>query len=359
MSLLTQERLSTGFWIGVGIAALVLLILLAPVLTPFAMAAILAYPLAPGVDWLQRRHVPRWAASLAMILLATLVIGGLVLILVPVLQREGAALRDQLPLLVDRLNASVAPRLNAWFGLKISFDPTLLRDLAASKVAGGEAGNTDFFATLLAQARSGGHFLLTLVSLMVLVPVVLFYLLLDGHEFKQRLENAIPRRWHGSAVAIWGEIDSLLAQFLRGQLTVMGLLAFYYSLALTVAGFQSALPIGIITGTLIFVPYVGYTLGLLLALTAALLQFDGWYGPLAVGVVYGLGQVLEGFFLTPQLVGGRIGLHPLAVIFALLAFGHLFGFFGVLAALPASAVLLVALRHLKQAYFASPFYKQP
>ena len=127
-------------------------------------------------------------------------------------------------------------------------------------------------------------------------------------------------------------------------------------MALSLAGLDSALPIGLLTGTLTFVPYVGYTIGLLLALSAALLQFDGWYGPAIVALIYGLGQVLEGFVLTPRLVGNRIGLHPLVVIFALLAFGQLFGFFGVLVALPASAILLVALRRVKQAYFASAFY---
>jgi predicted PurR-regulated permease PerM len=360
MSFLTQDRLASGFWIGVGVAALVLLVLLAPVLTPFALAAILAYLLTPGVDWLQRRRLPRWAAALVMILLGALVVGGLVLTLVPVLQREATALRDQLPLLIDRLNEYVAPRLNAWLGLSISFDSSLLKDLAAAKVAaGGPGGQADLFAAVLAQFRSGGELLLTLLGLIVLVPVVLFYLLLDAHELKRRLEVAIPRRWHGPVVAMWGEIDAILAQFLRGQLTVMVVLAFYYSLALTVAGFESALPIGILTGLLIFIPYVGYTLGLLLALLAAVLQFNAWYGVGAVAVIYGLGQVLEGFFLTPRLVGERIGLHPLAVIFALLAFGHVFGFFGVLAALPASAVLVVALRRLKQAYLSSPFYNRP
>jgi predicted PurR-regulated permease PerM len=157
-------------------------------------------------------------------------------------------------------------------------------------------------------------------------------------------------------VGMVAEIDSLLSQFLRGQLGVMTALALYYSSALALAGFDSALPIGILTGMLAFVPYVGYSIGLVLALGAGLLQFEGWYGPAMVALVYVLGQVLEGFVLTPRLVGERIGLHPLAVIFALLAFAQLFGFFGVLVALPSSAVLLVALRRLKRAYFESAFY---
>jgi predicted PurR-regulated permease PerM len=188
---------------------------------------------------------------------------------------------------------------------------------------------------------------------------VLFYLLLEWHEILRRCETVIPRRWQAYVVGIVAESDAVLSQFLRGQLSVMAALALYYSAALSAAGFQSALPIGVLTGTLAFVPYVGYTIGLLLALSAALLEFDGWYGPAMVALIYGLGQFLEGFVLTPRLVGNRIGLHPLVVIFALLAFGQLFGFFGVLVALPSSAILLVALRRVKQAYFASAFYGRP
>ena len=152
------------------------------------------------------------------------------------------------------------------------------------------------------------------------------------------------------------EVDTLLAQYLRGQLLVMVVLAAYYSVALAIAGFDVALPVGILTGLLVFIPYLGFGLGLVLALIAAFLQFTDWSGVIAVAVIYGVGQVLEGFFLTPRLVGERIGLNPLAVIFALLAFGQLFGFVGVLLALPASAVLMVAFKHLRRHYLRSSFY---
>jgi predicted PurR-regulated permease PerM len=150
----------------------------------------------------------------------------------------------------------------------------------------------------------------------------------------------------------------MLAQYLRGQLLVMLALALYYSVALAVAGFDVALPVGIITGVLAFIPYIGYGIGLVLALITGLLQFSGLYGLIAVGIVYGLGQVLESFILTPYLVGERIGLHPLVVIFALLAFGQLFGFAGVLLALPASAIIAVAVKHLRESYLKSSFYNQ-
>ncbi len=355
MGLLDDERVGTAMWVGLGVATLALMALLSSVLTPFALGAVLAYLLAPGADWLHRRRLPRWAAALLMIVLAVLVLLGLVLILVPVLQRETGALREQWPALIGRLNAHVAPRLNEWFGWNVSFDSRALTELMASKVSEQDT----LVASLLARLRSGGAVLLGTLGMLVLVPVVLFYLLMEWHDFVRRFESVIPRRWHAQVVGMLGEIDSVLSQFLRGQLGVMVALALYYSVALSLAGFESSLPIGVLTGMLAFVPYVGYTIGLVLALGAALLQFNGWYGPTMVALVYGFGQVLEGFVLTPRLVGGRIGLHPLAVIFALLAFGQVFGFFGVLVALPSSSVLLVALRRLKKAYFESSFYGRP
>jgi predicted PurR-regulated permease PerM len=190
----------------------------------------------------------------------------------------------------------------------------------------------------------------------VLVPVLLFYLLLDWNQMMARIASAVPRRFIGPTMSMAREVDTLLAQYLRGQLLVMLVLAVYYSVALSIAGFDVALPVGILTGLLVFIPYLGFGLGLVLALIAAVLQFTDWSGLIAVAVIYGAGQVIEGFFLTPRLVGERIGLNPLAVIFALLAFGQLFGFVGVLLALPASAILMVAFKHLRSHYLRSSFY---
>ncbi len=355
MALLDDERLTALAWLGAVALLIALMVMLSAVLTPFALGAILAYLLAPGTLWLRRHRCPAWLAALIMMLCTVLLMLGLALILYPVLQRETEALRDQWPALIARLNAHLAPWLHEWFGWTISFDAKALGGLLAQR-----AGESSALAgPLFERLRSGSAALLNAAALLVLVPVVMFYLLLDWQSFLQRLETAIPRRWHAQTVAMIAEIDSILSQFLRGQLTVMGALAIYYCVALSLAGFSSALAIGVLTGVLVFIPYVGFTIGLVLALGAALLQFDGWYGPAMVALIYGLGEVLEGFVLTPRLVGNRLGLHPLAVIFVLLAFGALFGFFGVLVALPASAVLLVALRRLKRAYFDSAFYLRP
>lgn len=340
-------------WMSVGaVAVMGLLYLLAPILTPFALAGVLAYLLDPGAGWLERHRIPRALASVLMVLVFLALATGLVLILLPVLEREAMAFNDRLPALVVQLNQRVSPLLRQWLGISLQFDPGALRALAMQHV-----GAQDLATSLLTKFGNGSLALLQVLVTLMLVPVVLFYLLLDSRLIRERLEASIPRRWHPQTMEILGDIDAVLAQFLRGQLTVMLLLAIYYSAALEIAGLESALPIGVLTGLLIFVPYVGFALGLVLATVVALLESGTWQALLSILLIYGLGNALEGFFLTPRLVGERIGLHPLAVIFALLAFGHVFGFFGVLVALPTSAVLLVALRRVRNRYLASDFYQ--
>jgi predicted PurR-regulated permease PerM len=347
------------FWLAVGLALVALLVLLSPILTPFIAAAILAYALNPGVDWIERRrvgrfHVPRALAVLIMMLLVFAAILALLLIVVPIVQKEIPALQQQIPTLLEKLNAAVAPRLQA-LGFDVNVDIDGIKKLLAEHMAGsGEA----LAGTLWASAKTGGSAVIGWLGTVFLIPVVLFYLLLDWHALLLRLKDAIPRSWVARISDLAKEADALLAQYLRGQLLVMLILAVYYSSALAIAGFEIALPVGIITGFLAFIPYLGFGLGLTLALLSALLQFGGLYGLIAVAIVYSIGQVLESFILTPYLVGERIGLHPIVVIFALLAFGQLFGFVGVLLALPASAVLSVAVRHMQALYRSSTFYNQ-
>ena len=215
--------------------------------------------------------------------------------------------------------------------------------------------------SLLASVKLGGSFAFALIGNAVLVPVALFYLLMDWHRFVARALEFVPPRLRSSVDSFTQEADAVLGQYLRGQLLVMLLLAIFYSAGLAMFGLDLALPIGVFTGLAIFVPYLGFGLGLILATLAGLLEFASTSGPsyafLMIAVVFGLGQLIESLFLTPRLVGERIGLHPLAVIFALLAFGQLFGFVGVLIALPASAVLLVAMRRARAAYLSSRLYQ--
>jgi predicted PurR-regulated permease PerM len=214
----------------------------------------------------------------------------------------------------------------------------------------------DAFGSLLSSLKLGGSVALALIGNAVLIPVALFYLLMDWDRFVQRVLALVPLRLRGGYDSFTGEADSVLGQYLRGQLLVMLIMAVFYSVGMALFGLDLALPIGIFTGLAMFVPYLGFGIGLILAILAGLLQFASIKAVVMVAVVFGVGQVLEGFVLTPRLVGERIGLHPLAVIFALLAFGQVFGFVGVLVALPASAVLLVAIRRLQAGYMTSKLY---
>jgi predicted PurR-regulated permease PerM len=353
----TPEQKQTAFWLTVWLCFVLLLYTLGPILTPFIAAAILAYALNGLVDYVDhlrfgRFSVPRPLAVVLVMLLFLSAVTALILIVVPVLQQEIPLLKAQIPLFLDKFNEVAAPRLLD-MGIKVQLDGTGIKRILTDQFA---TSGDEMWSTALASVRVGGVALLGWLATVVLIPVLLFYLLLDWHAILARVSGAVPRRWVASTVAMAEEVNHLLAQYLRGQLLVMLVLAVYYSAGLSIAGFDVALPVGIITGLLVFIPYLGFGLGLVLALIAAVLQFTGWQGLIWVAVIYGVGQVIEGFYLTPRLVGERIGLNPLAVIFALLAFGQLFGFVGVLLALPASAVLMVAFRHLRHHYLRSSFY---
>ncbi|MEN9865522.1 MAG: hypothetical protein RL748_1112 [Pseudomonadota bacterium] len=348
----TPEQKQSLLWLSVWSVLFVLLYLLGSILTPFVAAAILAYALNPGVDRLERLRVPRVLGVVIVILAFISALLALFIIVIPVLQKEAPQLRDQIPVMLDKVNNLISPKLHE-MGFKGRLDSAGIKKLLTQQLSTSSDAIID---TVLASVKIGGTAILGWLATVILVPVVLFYLLLDWHKLVQRVQDAVPRRWLPRTVDMFAEVDLLLAQYLRGQLLVMLILAVYYSGALALAGFEVALPVGIITGLLVCIPYLGFGLGLVLALIAAVLQFSGWHGVVVVALIYGFGQVLESFFLTPRLVGERIGLNPLAVIFALMAFGNFFGFTGVLLALPCSAVLMVAFKHLRASYLESSFY---
>ena len=352
---LQSERAQTLLWAGVAIVLLWVLYLLGPVLTPFLAGAILAYILNPGVEWLTRHKWPRSVAAMVVILLTILAGILLVLILVPLFSKQVSELSLKVPLFLNQINEQLAPKLQEWFGVTLQLDSQSIRQFLAEHWQSAEG----VLPRILASLKLGGLAIAGLVGNLLLIPLVLFYLLVEWNLIIARVDNFVPRRFIELVRGVARDIDAVLAEFLRGQLAVMGILAVYYALALWIGGIDFALPIGIITGLLVFVPYLGFATGLGLAIMVALLQFEGMGGMVAVAVVFGFGQMLESFFLTPRIVGDRIGLHPLAVIFALLAFGQVFGFFGILLALPASAVLLVALRRVNASYLDSSFYKNP
>ena len=258
-----------------------------------------------------------------------------------------------MPALVERANSWAAPLLKG-FGINLALDVVNVKAFVLKYL---NANVGEGISAVLASLKVGGNVALTLVGNAILIPVALFYLLMDWERFVQRAVQLVPPRLRETFDGLMEEADDVLGQYLRGQLLVMLVLAVFYSIGLALFGLDLALPIGIFTGLAIFVPYVGFGIGLVLALLAGLLQFASLKAVIMVAVVYGAGQFIESLFLTPRLVGERIGLHPLAVIFALLAFGQLFGFVGVLIALPASAVLLVVIRRIQAQYLASDLYR--
>ncbi|MGZ5129936.1 MAG: AI-2E family transporter [Caldimonas sp.] len=350
--LLTPAQRRTVNWIALAIAVGALIWLLAPVLTPFAIGAVLAYALHPSVEKLAARRVPRLLAVALVEIGALVAAAALILLVVPILSKELPLLRDQLPLLVERINHAVSPWLMQ-MGVNVGLDPASLKAFLLKYL---DANWDDSIATALASVRIGGSIILTVVGYIVLVPVVLFYLLVDWPHYIVRIVNLVPPRLRGTVASFAGDCDTVLGQYLRGQLLVMLMMAAFYSVGLALFGFELAVPVGVFTGLAIFVPYVGFGIGLVLALLAGALQFGGWYGPVAVFVVYGIGQIVEGMFLTPKMVGERIGMSPLTVIFALFAFGHLFGFVGVLIALPMSALIAVVVARLRAGYTKSSLY---
>ncbi|MES2414936.1 MAG: AI-2E family transporter [Pseudomonadota bacterium] len=350
----TQKRASA--W-GL-IAALVVLALwlLGPVLTPFVVAAVLAYALTPLVnrmDRMFRGRMPRVVAVVLVELLFVLALLGLLLLIVPIMAKELPMMREQIPGLADRLNTSLSPWLTQ-FGINATLDVPGIKAFALKYL---NANYEDVFGSLMSSLKLGGSVALAVIGNAMLIPVALFYLLMDWDRFVSRLLELVPLNMRESVDSFTAEADSVLGQYLRGQLLVMLVMAAFYAIGLALFGLDLALPIGVFTGLAMFIPYVGFGIGLILAVLAGLLQFAGLKVLVMVGVVYGVGQLLESLYLTPRLVGERIGLHPLVVIFALLAFGQLFGFVGVLVALPASAVLLVAIRRIRARYMASKLYR--
>lgn len=339
--------------------AVLALWLLAPVLAPFAVAAVLAYALTPVVNWIDDLglgRIPRVVAVVLVEVLFLVVLLSVLLLIVPILAKELPLMREQFPVLLDSLNDTLKPLLAQW-GIKLNLDVASIKGFVMKYL---DANFEDAFGSVLASVKLGGSVAFALIGNAILIPVALFYMLMDWSRFMGQLRMLVPPRLRASTDGFLREADEVLGQYLRGQLLVMVILAAAYSIGLALFGLDLALPIGIFTGLAIFVPYLGFGVGMVLALFAGLLEFSASQGigyPLVmVAVVYGLGQVVESFLLTPRLVGERIGLHPLAVIFALLAFGQIFGFVGVLVALPASAVLLVAIRRVRAGYLASRLY---
>jgi predicted PurR-regulated permease PerM len=328
---------------------------MAEIFTPFLAAFILAYALRPVASWLEGLHVPRALAATLTIVFGLSLVTGLLMLLINLLGHEIPLIKAKLPIWVQNTQAWLEPTLAKY---QMQFDWVALRETVTQKVTAHLSTNADALVSSMLDTilLSGSSVVNGFVSL-VLIFFVLFYLLIDWNHFFKLLEGFIPPRFKDTARHLCMHTDGLLSQYLRGQILVILVMATFYSIGLSLVGMDGAIALGVFTGLMIIIPYIGITLGLSIGILSAILQFG--FGPELIWVlaVFGIGQALEGFFLTPRLVGERIGLHPVAVLFALIIFGKLFGFFGVLLALPASAVSLVLIQFGWSLYIKSIWYQ--
>lgn len=324
-----------------------LLYLLAPVLTPFVAAGLLAYIGDPFADRLQRLRLPRTIAVITVFLLTFLLLGLLILLVVPLIQTQVSALMQALPGIIVKAEGTWLPWAREFLGIDPGSDIGLGAFLSRYSDMAGSWGAK----VLLSLTKSGGALVAALLSLF-LIPILTFYLLRDWDSIMKRLGALVPSAQRETIFKLARDTDDALGAFLRGQILVMIALSIIYSVGLTLVGLQFAIAIGVVAGLVSFVPYLGFVFGIgLAALTVAMEPSPLW---MLAGVVatFTIAQMIEGSFLTPKLVGDRIGLHPVIVIFSIVAGGQLFGFFGILLALPAAAILSVLVRFAYNRYLA-------
>ncbi len=341
------------FWLTIGLLFFVFIYLIRGVLLPFVLGIFIAYFLHPAVDKLEKTGTSRGVATLMIIASFFLSIVLLSVLIAPVIAGQFSGLIAALPDYVNDYQQKYAPDLSRWLGG--------LGTEALDSVKSAAAGFSGIMVKLAGEFAGGlfhsGMAFVHLLSLILITPVVAFYLLRDWGGLVGRIDALLPRH---SAATIRGQlaiIDRTLAGFVRGQMTVCLILAAYYALGLSVAGLKFGIVIGLTTGFLVIFPYVGLLLGMTVGLGVAFFQFDSSGQMATVLAVFAAGGIMEGYIITPRLVGEKVGLHPVWIIFGMLAGGTLFGLVGVLLAVPATAVIGVLSRFAIQRYLKSEYYK--
>lgn len=322
------------------------------ILLPFALAFVLAYLLNPSVSWLSKR-IGRTLASILAVVFVLILCILLSFLLLPILQTQISLFIGRVPLMADQL-VGYLKKFVLWSRPEMSYQQIYHLSEATTQTT------VTILKTLgvgLNQVVSGGLAVVNVVALLFISPIILFYILKDLPKMKKKTQEALPHAYRGQIQSLAQELDKTLAGFLRGQSCVCFLLAIYYASALTLIGLDLGVVIGLTTGILSFIPYVGFLIGLVISLILALVQSSGWSLILWVLGIFLIGNVLEGYILTPNLVGRKVGLHPVWILFALLAGGAMFGFLGVLVAVPVAAVIGVLVRHLYAFYQNTHFYK--
>lgn len=342
-------------WLVIIVALVFLIWLLSPVLMPFALAAMLAYLGDPVADRLERYKLNRTLAVSIVFTLMLLVVAGALLLLVPLIERQVVRLVRSLPRYAEWIKEVALP----WLQMHLHLEPGSFDVEKIIKALQSHIGSlSGIVAATLAKVSKSGFGIVMWLTNLVLIPVVTFYLLRDWDVMIARIDRMLPRRQRPTIVRLARESDQVLGAFVRGQLLVMVALGIIYGVGLTLIGLSVGPLIGMVAGLLSFVPYLGFIIGLAAALIAVLVQFGDWLHLVLMAIVFIIGQMMEGYVLVPRLVGGKIGLHPVAVIFAVLAGGYLFGFLGILLALPAAAVIMVLVRYGYERYRHSDLYAE-
>lgn len=341
------------FWSGATVVFILVLWLLGNTLLPFVAGMALAYFLDPIADFLERLGLTRLAAT-ALILFAFILLFVLgLLVVVPILANQTAGFLEKMPELVRRLQELITSLNLEWINSFLGDEAAFIQENVGTLVKQGAS----WIGTVLSGVWASGQALLSILSLLVITPVVAFYLLLDWDRMVEKVDKLLPRDHREAIHGILVDIDTAVAGFVRGQGTLCLVLGLFYGISLTLAGLNFGLLIGLFAGFISFIPYVGSITGLILSVGVALVQF--WPDWIPVAIVAGIffaGQFLEGNILQPKLVGERVGLHPVWVMFALFAFGALFGFTGLLVAVPAAAAIGVVVRFALARYMDSELY---
>ncbi|MGQ0676137.1 MAG: AI-2E family transporter [Rhodospirillales bacterium] len=340
------------FWLAVLAAFVLALYELGAVLTPFVAGMAVAYLLNPVVERLERKRLSRTMATVIVTLAFCLVVAAALVVVAPVLAGQVVGFARRLPQYAETLRGRLLPLIEL---AKEALPPGTIEKLQSAAMDY-VAPAANWLAQVVLKVIGGGVVLVSLLSLAVITPIVAFYLLHDWPRIVAHVDSLLPRRHAATIREQVRLVDGRLAGFLRGQTTVCLILACFYGLGLSLVGLDFGLALGIITGLISFIPYVGMGLGLIVGVSLALVQFHSWQGVALVMAVFGAGQFIEGNFLTPRLVGERVGLHPAWIIFALLSGGSLFGFVGILLAVPVAAVIGVGVRFALARYLASPYY---
>lgn len=351
--MMNADTLHRWQWLGIGLVLVFLIWLLSSVIMPFAIAAMLAYLADPLADLLERCRLKRTLAVSIVFTFMVLVVVGVLLLLVPLVERQIVRVVHSLP----RYGKWVQDVAIPWVQTTLHMDSESLDLGSIIEAIRSHIGSISGVVTAaIAKVSKSGFGIVMWTVNLVLVPVVTFYLLRDWDKMMASIDTMLPRRQRPTILRLARESDEVLGAFVRGQLLVMIALGIIYAIGLSLIGLKVGPLIGMAAGLLSFVPYLGFIVGLGAALIAVLVQFGDWTHIGLMVIVFAIGQAMEGYVLTPRLVGGKIGLHPVAVIFAVLAGGYLFGFTGVLLALPAAAVIMVLVRYGYERYVHSDLY---